>query len=472
MMLTLALRSLLSRPVRSAVLAGGFGLGVAVMAALLGIGAVILEQARAPALVGGGDVIIGGSAGRVSNAKFILSGVLGSEPRAGRIAAWSPSSRATLYLVDEQGVTPIHARGGIPSLERAMGDPETAAIVSWTDTAGDRGWAAPDSSAVLRAMDRFHPIPESSNRSSSWAEWLYFNGQAPSSTGKGRVRFYLTFIAGPRLDSGRRALGVRLQLERDGRMTAYADSVEIDDRALLDAAPDLTAGPNRVRLVGNEYRLAVDLPAESGASRATGELVITAIPGRSVPPLTMRGAEGWISGYVVPIVSGPLQGTLHIGAEAIDLNGGIGYHDHNWGFWEGVSWQWGQVQGDGVSFVYGRVFPPRDVADATRLPGFLVALGPEGPLGYAVDVTIDETNRPDTGRPERIRIEGRSDTLSMTLDLSIDQTTATRMRGRSFGSGLDFLQLRGEYHVTGRAGDTTIEFRAPGSAETFRSVDR
>src|SRR6185312_11412294 len=59
MMLILAVRSLLSRPVRSAVLAGGFGLGVAVMAALLGIGGVILDQARAPALVGGGDVVIG-----------------------------------------------------------------------------------------------------------------------------------------------------------------------------------------------------------------------------------------------------------------------------------------------------------------------------------------------------------------------------------------------------------------------------
>jgi hypothetical protein len=58
MIVTLALRSLRSRPVRSAVLAGGFGLGVSVMAALLGIGGVILEQARAPQLLGGGDVVI------------------------------------------------------------------------------------------------------------------------------------------------------------------------------------------------------------------------------------------------------------------------------------------------------------------------------------------------------------------------------------------------------------------------------
>jgi hypothetical protein len=55
---TLAVRSLVARPVRSAVLAAGFGFGVGVMAILLGVAEVVLEQAQAPALVGGGDVLI------------------------------------------------------------------------------------------------------------------------------------------------------------------------------------------------------------------------------------------------------------------------------------------------------------------------------------------------------------------------------------------------------------------------------
>ncbi len=59
----LAVRSLFARPVRSAVLSGGFGLGIAVMASLLGIGDVILEQARSPELAGGGDLLITGAAG-------------------------------------------------------------------------------------------------------------------------------------------------------------------------------------------------------------------------------------------------------------------------------------------------------------------------------------------------------------------------------------------------------------------------
>ncbi len=54
----LAFRSLTAHPVRSGVLAAGFGIGVAVMAILLGVAEVVLEQAQSPALVGGGDVLV------------------------------------------------------------------------------------------------------------------------------------------------------------------------------------------------------------------------------------------------------------------------------------------------------------------------------------------------------------------------------------------------------------------------------
>ena len=50
MIARLALRTLLMHPIRTAVLAGGFGLGVAVMANLLGVAEVVLEQSQSPAL--------------------------------------------------------------------------------------------------------------------------------------------------------------------------------------------------------------------------------------------------------------------------------------------------------------------------------------------------------------------------------------------------------------------------------------
>jgi len=460
--LTVALRSLLSRPIRSAVLAGGFGLGVAVMTALLGIGGVILDQARAPALVGGGDVIIGGAAGRIGSAKFVLSSVLGSGSLSRRVAAASPSGRANLYLIDDQGAIPIVARAGVPSLEQRLGDPETSGVESWVDTAADREWVEPNAEDVLRAMDRFHPIPDVPARARSWSEWLYFNGRTES------ARFYLTFFAGPRLESGKRPLLIRLQLERGGRLASYSDRVTVNDEQLA-SAPDVRAGANIVRLVGSEYRIRIDLPAESGGPRAYGEIVVRASPGRSLPPFTMRGAGGWVSGYVVPVMSGELDGTITIGNDTVDLSGGTGYHDHNWGFWEGVRWQWGQVQGEDLSFVYGRVFPPADATDAIRVPGFLMAIGSEGVIGYATDVSIQESDGVSTaGAPRRILITGQSDSLRLTLDIAVDQVTTSRMPQGAFGGGMDFLQIRGSYRVSGSVGDRKVEFTAHGSAETFR----
>jgi len=461
----LARRSLLAHPVRSAVLAGGFGLGVAVMASLLGIGEVILAQARAPALRGGGDVVVVGATGPVGSARYVLSSVLGTPPLAGRVSSASPLQRKSLFLVRGGRVVPIRARAGVPSLERAMGDPETAAIAAWSDTPADAAWATPEAGAVLRAMDRFHPIPDVPSRAESWAEWLYFNGRA------GDTRFYLTFLVGPRRPGGRRAAGVRLQLDEGGRMRSYSQGGEVDEALALAEAPDLAIGESRVRLEGRRYRVTLDLARDGtarGGGRVAGEISLEAVPGRAMPPFTIRGAGGWVSGYVVPVMSGVLGGRFTAEGRTIALDGGTGYHDHNWGFWDGVTWQWGQVQHDDLSFIYGRVHPPADAADPERMPGFLGVLGRDGPVGYATDVTIEETSEPGSTRPRRIVVKGRGPALSLTMDLDVEQAVATRMPARGFGGGMDFLQLRTRCRVAGQAAGRRIAFEAPGASETFR----
>src|SRR6185503_20275321 len=116
-----------------------------------------------------------------------------------------------------------------------------------------------------------------------------------------------------------------------------------------------------------------------------------AVPGRSVPPLIVRGRGGWLSGYVVPVLSGTLDGTLATGGARLSLAGARGYHDHNWGFWQGVTWQWGQVSHDGLSFLFGRIVPPADAmapGSAGRLPGVLAVMGPSGPLAFARSAQI------------------------------------------------------------------------------------
>ena len=448
-----------AHPVRSAVLAAGFGLGVAVMAILLGVAEIVLEQSRAPELVGGGDVVI--RAGPQVPGRLVLAGTLQTGDLRNQVRVAAPTHTARLYLLHRGRSVRVDARGGIPSLERALGDPETSGVADWLDTEDDVAWTSSTPEETLRQIDRFHPIPDAPEWSASWAEWLYFNGRA------GQTRFYLTFLVGPATDEGRRTAGVRLQLDRGSVVETFSHAESISEEEAM-RAPDLTIGANTVRLEGLRYRINLDLRDERGR-RARGELTLEASPGRLVPPLEISGTNGWRTGYVVPVMSGALRGGVEVDGERVSLDGGTGYHDHNWGFWQGVSWQWGQVHDGDLALLYGRVFPPAEAADPQRLPGFVGILGPDGPLGYSTNVTITEVND-DQGRPRTITVQARGTALDVLARFDVESVVSTRTPESSgpFASGLDFLQLRGRYTVSGSAGGRAIEFSAPGSAETFR----
>ena len=453
----LALRSLTTHPVRSAVLSAGFGVGVGVMAILLGIAGIVLEQAQSPALAGGGDVTI--TLPLAVPARLVLSGTLQSDALRRRIRAAGASRSTDLYLLHDGRSVRVDAHGGIPSLERAVGDPESLQVDAWRDTEDDAAWTHESPEKVLRQIDRFHGVPDAPAWASSWAEWLYFNGRSQG------ARFYLTFLAGPRTPRDTRVAGVRLQIERNGTMETFGATAEATN-ADIDRAPDLTIGGSSVRLDGMRYHVHLDL-MDARKRRALGDFTLEASPGKLVPPVEIAGARGWRTGYVVPVMSGTLDGTLTIDGEPLSLAGGSGYHDHNWGFWQGVSWQWGQAQQGDLSLIYGRVFPPPEAADPQTIPGFVGALGPDGPLGYSTDVRVTETND-DKGQPQHIAVRARSSSLDLDLTFDVTSTVTTRMNNGVLADGLNFLQMRGTYTVTGRAGARQFNFSAPGAAETFR----
>src|SRR5207244_1483980 len=200
----------------------------------------------------------------------------------------------------------------------------------------------------------------------------------------------------------------------------------------------------------------------------TGGLAPDPAPGRSLPPAAIHGARGWVSGYVVPVLSGSFSGALRIGSDTVSVDGLVGYHDHNWGFWEGVRWQWGQVAHGDMSILFGRVFPPPSVADPDRVPGFLGVLGPEGPIAFSTSVDIEEQG--DPAAPRTITIRATGEQLDVRLALSVEESVRTRMTltQSSTGTAMDFLQLGGVYQVSGHAAGRDITFTARGSAETFR----
>ncbi len=70
--------------------------------------------------------------------------------------------------------------------------------------------------------------------------------------------------------------------------------------------------------------------------------------------------SGKVSGWVVPVPHGEVEGELRIGDEVIPVRG-TGYHDHNWGnyrFHETFdSWYWGRIHNEKYTVVYGWVIP-------------------------------------------------------------------------------------------------------------------
>jgi hypothetical protein len=467
----LALRSLTAHPVRSAVLAAGFGAGVGVMAILLGVADVVLEQSTSPALAGGGDVVVG-LAPQVP-ARLVLTGTLQADDIRSRVRAASPQDVTTLYLVRDGRPVEVRAHGEIPSLRRELGNVDVPA--GWDDTPADSEWKQDNPESILRFVDRFHPIPDAPDWASSWAEWLYFNGRS------GDTRFYLTFLVGARTPDGGRAAGVRLQLDRGRGMETFASGASLTEAQIL-RAPDLAIGASSVQLDGLQYRIHLDLPG-TGGSRVIGDLTLDAAPGRLIPPIEITGARGWRTGYVVPVMSGALGGSLTVDGATIATDGGRGYHDHNWGFWEGVSWQWGQVQQDDLSIIYGRVFPPPEAADPSRLPAFVGVIGPDGPLGYANSlrdlsgeddvVTIAEVDSA-AGEPQSVVVTARSGLIDLELTFTPDSRVVTEGTPGAGGlrGNLDFIQMRGTYSVRGRAAGRELTFTAPGSSETFRGSTR
>jgi hypothetical protein len=458
-MLRLAARGLAVRPARSLVLATGFGLGIAVMATLVGVGEVSLEQSASPHLDGGGDLVLLGWAGTVPSARVVVASLRSDPDLAKRVREIVPSRQETLYLLGDV-VTPVGARGGLPSLERALRDAETSGSATWEDTPADAAWIDPPAAELLRAIDRFHAPPASSRWAGSWAEWLYFDGRSADRS----ARLMLTILGGPVRATGRREVLARLQLVRGGVTRAYLRTTEVDGASLLDSAPEIEVDGARVRMRGALYEIDFDLPAAQGGDRATGRLVVDATHARSLPPLELNGLDGWQSGYVVPVLSAPLEGEIAAGGETISFDGGLGYHDHNWGSWEGVTWRWGQVSHDELSVVWGQVIPPRAAADPERLVPVVAAHGADGAVHITREAMIEETD--DDGVPVRIAVSARAASLDLAIELR-DVRVASRSRRQEAGS--DFLQLEAVASVKGRVAGREIDFVAPASAETFRT---
>jgi hypothetical protein len=471
MLLRLVLAELRHRPGRALFLLAGYALGVSVMVVLLAVGEAMLEQARDRALVGGGEMVVvpagisaemlraGGATSLflgLDQARFVQRQILES-PR-GRadfgVRAASPILDGKLVELHVGGDTlRAIASGEIPSRAAAAGAAPRLLAGRWEDSPADRRWAEPSAEALFHEIDRFHVPRGAAAGDSTWAEWHYFNViLAPDRW------IYLTFMVAGRVGTpgewgGRVLLTVR---DEAGHRALTRDLPDTEVRFDTTRA-DLSLGPaNTVQQRGGVYAVRADV----GGARI--DLRVRPAPGRYFPPSDLGGTD-LISGYVAPALYATAEGDVCLpGRPCERIEGAQAYHDHNWGIWRDVSWEWGAASDSALSLLYGVVR-----GEAGTDPGLFVYLvdsrggggvfRPPPPRVSAQPKVVFEGRR--LRLPTRLGFEDARRGLRVRIDAPIRNITDTGRDRQRY-----FIQMRGVATVEETGYPVA---RLPGFFETY-----
>jgi len=476
----LARRNLFVRPGRSALFLLGFAFAVGVMIALLSVGAAIVEQARDKDLVGGADLVLvpqgtdvevlklGGVTAMfqvIPNARFLHRQLLHGPRFASDVRADAPTwAGRPVFLRANGRVIQSIASAGVPSLERATGVAKTPS--SWRDTEDEARFARLQGADLYAEMDRWHrPAP---GQGAHWAEWYYFNLVDPAS---GRYAYLSFFVAG---DPWRgNALGsLSVQLGAPGVVPIrYVTVQPIDSTAVPLDDVGARLGLARVTFERGRYVLSAKFADVLGKGPVEVALDVTPEPRAYYPPVEAGGEGGFVSGYVVPAAIARGDGTIKAGGRAWTFANAPAYHDHNWGTWNRVHWDWGQVSSADHAFalVYGAVHAGALGSESGRR--FVILTGRDGFLGVlSPPAIVYEGWHPGAKAahvPSTIRFTAANEDDSLAVSFTVEDVAASRPPGTSFGAGKVFLQMRGTYEVIGTVGGQAVRFRERGAAETF-----
>ncbi len=494
----LALRHLMLKPWRGVFLLLGFSMGVAVMIVLLSIGEALLDQSRDERLVGGGAITVlpegvdvevlktgglGGMFFSIDHARFIYRQLLAAPRLRGDVAAVSPQIEGKLlYLRTADGVErTVRASADVPSLTAAVGAAPTLLAGTWTDDSLDRRWRSPTAAEFRHDIDHFHLPPPEAAGDPTWAEWHYFNVITPD---RRQWAFITYMLAGAVGDSAGRWGGQLLvTLHEQGRPARrFTSTVPSRDVRFSTTDANLRIGEARVDVLGDgRYALRGTAREDGTGTPVKIDLVVAPAEGAYFPGASLT--SGIVSGYVVAGLRADATGSICVGDSCMHDDGAQAYHDHNWGVWRGVTWQWGAARAGDYTFLYGRVesadsstTTPSLVVYLVDQQGFLALFRPrdiryvDGRTTRVGGVTI---RTPSSA--EMVDIRG-SDTLRITLAIEDATATDTRAPGVERGDGLAsraiarpyFVQMKGTATISGRIRGTPLAGRGAGFFETYR----
>lgn len=497
MITLLALRNFALRPWRSLLLLLGYSLGVAVMIVLLSIGEALLTQAREERLVGGGQVTVlpegidvelmktgglGGMFFSIDHARFIYRQLLAAPRLARWVTAAAPQiDGKLLYLRTADGhERAVRADGEIPSLTDAVGAAPTVASGNWRDDENDRRWRAPTLLELRDDIDHFHLPVGRARDDTTWGEWHYFNILSADH----RRWTYISLIVGGRVPEGPWGGQVLVTMHEQGRPARrFVTMVPASAVRFSTTRADLTMGTSSVHVLPDgRYAVRAQAREEGGNDRVDVELTVTPAAGAYFPGVTLSDTDV-LSGYVVPALRADASGRICVSARCEQLANVQGYHDHNWGVWRGVSWEWGAARAGSYSILFGRVQPPDSVAASQPLFVYVV-----DSLGFLAVFRPREIRYDDSGTAvssgSTVRVPKRGelfaargdDTLRVVLEVEDATATDTRRPLVERGDFMNarriarpyFIQMKGRARLEGRIQGQIIRGDGAGFFETYR----
>ena len=522
MIAQLALRNITYRPWRSVLLFFGFGVGVAVMIVLLSIGEALLSQARNERLIGGGSVTvlpegldvevmktggIGGLFFSIDHASFVYRQLLASPRFAKDIPAVAPQIEGRLlYARALDGKEyPVYVSGEIPSATRAVGAAPEIIAGNWDDDDGDRRWIAPTMAELRHEIDHFHIPSDSVENRETWAEWHYFNVLSQG----GKRWAFISFIVGGDVTGEKWGgqLGITLRQQASGTgdqepgtgnqvpgtrhqapgtTRRFAETLNRSRVRFSTTDANLVFGESHVTVLPDgDYEVRAAAREEGGAGRIELNLRIHPAHYAYFPGVSM-GSAGFVSGYTVPALRASASGTICVDGSCEQLTDVQAYHDHNWGVWRGVTWEWGASRAGQYTFLYGRVHPPDSAASIPPLLVYLIdSLGFRAVFrpkaisyedGRTVRVGSTTLRVPSHATFSDVRGE---DTLRVDIDVEDAIATDTRPRaGAREGERGDplfserartfFIQMKGKARISGRLDGAPLTGTGTGFFETYR----
>jgi hypothetical protein len=486
MILRLAFGGLRDRPWRTLFLLVGFGLGVGVMIVLLAIGEAMVLQSKDEKLVGGGTISVlpeglslevmktggvGGMFVNIANARFVHRQVLASARLADVVTAVAPQTDGQLlYLRTRDGIElPVRALGEIPSATRAVGAAPQLLAGRWEDDERDRQFLSPTPRELRNEMDRFHLPPRSlpAAERESWGEWHYFNVLRAD----GKRWAFITLAVGGDVPDGDFGGQVLITVHDQGVGERRFETLVPSSRVGFDTSDaNLTLGASRVELMDDgRYRVMVRAREVGGSAEARVELVVTP-EGAAYFPGADIGGESLVSGYAVPALRATATGTLCVAERCERYDEVQSYHDHNWGVWRGVTWEWGSARIGSYGLLYGRVV--REGASSVDEPLFLYLVDSLGFAGVFRPRSIqyeEGGTRRVNGRtlrvPARALLFDARGTDTLRVELDIEDASATAMPGRGAKA---FIQMKGTARISGRLGGQPLAGQGTGFFETWR----